>query len=70
MYPELASPAFASWLSGTFKLALGPCGYDPRAGIEAYASMQRITVEQGVVTSVTELDNNDARCPAPAAAQP
>jgi hypothetical protein len=68
VYPELASPAFASWLSGSFTLALGPCGYDPRTGAEAYARKQRITVEQGVVRSVTEQDNPAGSCQGPAAA--
>jgi hypothetical protein len=68
VFPELASPAFASWLSSAFTLALGPCGYNPRLNGSAYARKQRITVEQGVVTSVTELDNDAAICQGQAAA--
>jgi hypothetical protein len=69
VFPELASPAFANWLSGTFTLALGPCGYDVRGGGQAYARKQKITVDQGVVTSVTEQDNDAAFCAKPPARQ-
>lgn len=61
IYPELASPAFADWLSGTFTVLLGACGYDPHLNGQAYARKQRITVDQGVVNSVTEL-GGDASC--------
>jgi len=64
VYPELASPAFANWLSGTFTLTLGPCGYNRQANREAFARRQTITVDKGVVTSTTDQDNDAAYCAA------
>lgn len=64
VYPALASPAFADWLSGSYTLALGPCGHDPRLGRQAYAHKQKITVVNGVVTAMSQQDDDGAFCAA------
>ena len=64
LFPQLASPAFADWVSGNYTLALGPCGHDPRMQRSAYARKLSITVEKGSITSMSDQDNDAAFCAA------
>lgn len=62
LYPDLAAPVVAEWLSGTFltKLAFR-CVNDGNQ--ELYAVKQQLTIEKGVVTSLSETTNDISACP-------
>jgi hypothetical protein len=61
VYPDLESPALASWLTGIFKTQVRYlCSENPVK--PRYAVMQVLTVEQGVVTSVSETRNDSSVC--------
>ena len=62
VYPELDSPAFANWLSGTFKTRVDFLCYDKTVR-PIYGLEQVLTVEQGVVTAITETKIDPATCP-------
>lgn len=61
IYPELAGPALASWLSGSFKVVLDQRCSDSVAG-PLDAVEQELQLDQGIVTSVTELSRHQAAC--------
>lgn len=62
IYPDLKSPAFAEWLSGTFKTVLDYRCY--ANGRQIYAATQELVVEQGVVRSLKETANDLSACEA------
>ncbi|MGO4476338.1 hypothetical protein AB4Z32_08770 [Massilia sp. 2TAF26] len=62
IYPDMKSPAFAEWLSGTFKTVLD---YRCHAGSQSiYAVSQELVVEKGVVRSLKETANDLSACEA------
>jgi hypothetical protein len=62
IYPDMKSPAFAEWLSGTFKTVLDYRCY--ANGQTIYAATQELVVEKGVVRSLKETANDVSACEA------
>jgi hypothetical protein len=61
VYPDMKSPAFAEWLTGSFRTRLDfQCVV--RGGQEVYAVTQELTVDKGVVQSVKETRNDTSAC--------
>jgi len=61
VFPDLESPALASWLTGTFKTQIGFLCYDSSAG-PIYSLRQVLTVELGVVTALSDTKNDTSAC--------
>ncbi|MGI4719156.1 MAG: hypothetical protein ACRYGO_19540 [Janthinobacterium lividum] len=62
IYPDMDSPAFAGWLSGSFKTQLGYlCYVKPEGAV--YELEQELKVEHGVVTSLSERRRDRSACP-------
>ena len=62
VFPDLDSPVFASWLSGSFKTQLGYLCY-VKPGGAVYELEQELTVERGVVTALSERRRDRSICP-------
>jgi hypothetical protein len=60
IYPGMAGPVVAQWLSGTFKTVLEPRCW--AAGQTRYAVSQELTVEKGIVTALRETSNDVSAC--------
>ena len=61
VYPDFENPALANWLTGTFKTQVGFLCYDNSAE-PIYSVKQVLTVEEGVVTSLSETKNDTSAC--------
>jgi hypothetical protein len=69
IYPDMAGPVVAEWLTGTFRTVLEPRCY--ASGQTRYAVSQELIVEQGVVRSLRETPNDITACAnVPAIARP
>jgi hypothetical protein len=62
VYPDMKSPAFAEWLTGTFKTRLDFKCVAPGGDPYIYAVTQELIVEKGVVQSVKETQNDLTAC--------
>lgn len=61
IYPDIAIPTVAKWLTGTFKTILDFQCYD--AGVQpVYAVSQELIVKKGAVQSVTETRHDITAC--------
>ncbi|WP_426197683.1 hypothetical protein [Massilia sp. DWR3-1-1] len=61
VYPDFESPALANWLTGTFKTQVGFLCYDNSVR-PIYSVKQVLTIDQGVVTSLSETKNDTSVC--------